>query len=99
MKKLPSVYPVPMEKKITNNNEMYYSKDKDLKMIRDGNHALTLTSKINRIFNAPDFIYKKTVKIITNKGIFEKTIIGKKSGYLLTDTNEAININDIIDIQ
>lgn len=99
MKKLPSVYPVPMKKKIANNNEMYYSKDEGSRMIKDEDHSLTLSSKINRIFNAPDFVYKKTVKIVTNKGASEKTIIGRKRGYLLTDTNEAIDINDIIDIQ
>lgn len=90
---------MPVIKKLKNNDELYYSKDDNIRASNDKNHALTITSKINNIFNAPDFIYKKTVKIITSNGIDEKTIIGRKRGYLLTDKNEAIPISDIIDIQ
>lgn len=100
MNELPKVYPVPVNKKIKNNNEMFYSKDNSTReIVKDKNHELTIASKINRIFNAPDFIYKKEVTIITNQGSLEKNIIGKTRGYLLTDTNEAIAITDILDIQ
>lgn len=93
--KLPDVFPVPVEKKFNNVQEVFYGKDKNE---LDRSNNLSIESKINRIFNSSDYIYKKKVTIVTNKGTINKTLVGKTDDYLLTMDNEKIKISDITDI-
>ena len=94
-KDLPDVFPVPVNKKINNVQDSCYAK-LEKQDIRNSN--LSIESKINRIFNSNDYIYKKKVQIKTKNGVLNKTIIGRTHDSLLTMDNEKININDIIDI-
>lgn len=95
-KDLPDVFPVPVNKKIDNVQSVYYGKED--RKIKDNNDNLSIESKINRIFNSTNYIYKKEVTIKTNNNQFSKTLVGRTPECLLTMDNEKINISDIIDI-
>ena len=93
---LPNVFPGDISEDINNTQEIYYSKGNErLKKDED----LSIESKINRIFNSPNYIYKKDVWI-TKEGKREKlTIIGKTNNNLLTIDNKMIAISTIDDIE
>ena len=95
-KDLPDVFPVPVDKKINNVQDSCYARD-EITDTRSSDN-LSIESKINRIFNSNDYIYKKKVQIKTRDNILNKTLIGRTENSLLTMDNEKININDIIDI-
>ncbi len=90
-KNLPRVFANPLSKKINNQKEFFYGNN-----IR--NNTL-VSEKLAKIFKPSNFIYKKDVVITTSKGVFNKTIIGYTKNKLLTKDNQAININDILDIE
>lgn len=90
---LPKVFQNPLNKKINNQKECYYSKNNE-----DRNDNL-VKYKIKEILKPSNFIYKKDVVITTSKGSFNKTIIGYTQSKLLTKDNEVIDIKDIIDIK
>ena len=94
-KDLPKVYPGKVEENLNNVQEVFYGASKEER----SNDDLSIESKINRIFNSPNYIYKKEVIITTHNQNLKKTIIGKTSNNLLTIDNELININNIDDIK
>ena len=101
MKKLPEIYINNINKKISHNDEVYYSykdnKKEEVKQIKkyDFNE---MQNKINYLFKSNDFVYKKKFHIITNnmEGDFE--IISKSYDYLLTIDGNKIMIKDILEI-
>ena len=100
MKKLPDIFVNNINKKISHNDEVYYSykdnseEDKYIKKY-DFNE---MQNKINSLFKSNDFVYKKKFHIITNsmEGDFE--IISKSYDYLLTINGNKIMIRDILEI-
>lgn len=107
-KKLPSVFANKIEKKINNNEQIYYSKLEDKKEINKNNYDkehleiignnLNINQKINKIFSSTKYVYKADVHIILKNGEIEDRIIGKNSTHLITMDNKLIPIGDIIDI-
>lgn len=93
-KNLPNVYAVPIEKKITNNNETYIS---SLNENREG--SIIPTEEIDKIFNAREHVYKTKVKIKTKNGEEEIELIGKTNDSLLTLDGKKIKIEDILEIK
>lgn len=94
-KDLPSVFAGKIDENINNVQDVFYGSRKP----EDGKQSnLSITSKINRIFNSPNYIYKKEVLITTENGSEKKVIIGKTNNGLLTINNEIIDIEDIKDI-
>ena len=93
-KNLPKIFVNPINQNFTNTQNVYYS-DRQIKF--DSNESVK--SKIDRIFSGKDFVYKSTVWILTNEGIFDKTIIGRTNSSLLTIDNESISIDKIKDIK
>lgn len=95
-KKLPKVFANPLNKKINNSQET-------LKVINNNSvfekSNLTVDTKIRRIFNSPNYVYKSTVIIEDDKGIREKVIVGRTNDSLITQENELINILNIKDIK
>ena len=92
---LPNVFPGEISEDVNNTQEVFYSNGD--RLIKDDD--LSIEAKINRIFNSPNYIYKKDV-LITRDGRKERfTIIGKTSNSLLTMDNKTIDINSISDIQ
>lgn len=106
MKDLPEMY--HNIRKEFNNNERVYSTIYDNKKnsifekvkdkIIDNKKEYTIEQKIYNIFNSPNYIYKMDVTIITDKGKFDKRIVGKTRTNLITMDGEYIPINTIRDI-
>ena len=92
---LPKVFANPIEKDFKNTQKIYEGDIKD----RTLEKQIPLQQKINNIFFAKDFIYKKKVIITTIDGKKEKIIVGKTKDTLLTMNGEKIKINDIYDIE
>ena len=92
-KKLPNVYPVPIDKKLNNNEEVFKSTE-------EGVRTSPLTIKeINEIFNAKDHVYKTKVQITTSSGTKKVEVVGLSRNNLLTLDGEHINIDTILDIK
>ncbi len=95
-KDLPNVFPGQIGEDVNNTQEIFYSKENRTSIETDN---LSISSKINRIFNSPNYIYKKEVLIKMNGIEEKKIIIGKTPTTLLTMDNEVIDINKIEDIK
>lgn len=104
-KKLPEVFHNSIDKKLNNNEDVYYSANNsndEINKKEEKNNLNTKKSirqKINEIFASPTYIYKASVKITTNDEIINKRIIGRNNKYLITMDNEKIPIENIIDIE
>lgn len=82
-----------IDKKINNNEEVYYSKD-----VRESIDTKSVYQKINDIFTSRNYVYKADVIIKTKNDTLNKTVIGRNKSHLITMANELIPISDIIDI-
>lgn len=93
---LPKVFANKIDKKINNTQDIYYEdnsrNNSDMRDVR------TVNKKIADIFDSSNFVYKSSVKITTRDRVISKTIVGRRGNYLLTMDNEAIDINEILDI-
>lgn len=105
-KKLPKVFANAIDKKLSNNETVYYEK-KEVKEDREVNEqkktnglsdSFNLNQKINKIFGSSRYVYKADVDIILKDGKVSKRIIGRNKNELITMDNELIKISDIIDI-
>ena len=97
-KKLPHVFHNKIDKKINNNTEYYYSKNKDHTNI-ETEPSKNIRKAITEIFSSPNYIYKANVIITLKDKTVEKRIIGRNKNYLITMDNETIPIDSIIDIK
>lgn len=106
MNKKPNVFVNRINKKINNNDCVYYGKaereekkeiKKEIKTeeVRGNN----IEQKIVNIFSSPTYIYKVDVKITLKDKEVIKKIVGKNRNYLITMDNELIPIVDILDIE
>ncbi len=95
MDKLPSVFANPINKKINNVQETFYSRDTREVDVNPAN----INSKINAIFSAKDHVYKSKVRITFKDKIVEEVIVGKTNLNLLTLDGKLIRITEIIDIE
>ena len=100
-KKLPSVFVNKIEKKITNNENIYKAsgeielqKDKVKKI-----YEKTVDQKINEILKRKKNFYKIPVKIMINSEEKVKYIIGKNKKNIITIENELIEIDKVEDIE
>lgn len=94
MNKLPKVFANPINKKINNYQDLYYS-NRSIKRL----NAKDINKKVNEIFGSLNHVYKSRVRITLNDNITEEVIVGKTSMYLLTIDNKKIKITDILDIE
>lgn len=109
-KELPGVFANPQEKKFTNNERVYYSKEKD-KITNEtkediiqnnflkNSDSKNIYQKLNDIFNSEKYVYKAEVDIKTNNKNFKTKIIGQNRTHIITMDNELIPITDIVDIK
>ncbi len=93
--KLPGIYANKIEKDLNNTQIVYYGKNNN----EERKDTLSIESKINRIFNSSDYVYKKEVLLDLDNETVRKTIIGKTYKGLLTMDNEVIEISKIRDIR
>ena len=93
---LPKVFANKIEKKLNNSQDIFYEDNfRSNGGLRD---ARTLNKKIADIFDSSNFVYKSNVKITTRDKVISKIIVGRRGNYLLTMDNEAISIDEIVDI-
>ena len=92
---LPKVFANKIDKKINNTQDIYYEENNRSGGLRD---SRSVNKKIADIFNSTNFVYKSSVKITTRDRVITKTVVGRRGNYLLTMDNEAIDIDEIIDI-
>ena len=109
-KKLPKVFANPQEKRFTNNENVYYSKD-NLNVVSDlkskeaendsfrGTENKNIYQKLNDIFNSEKYVYKAEVDIKTRTGNIQTKIIGQNRTHVITMDNQLIPITDIEDIK
>lgn len=101
MKKLPEIFINNINKKISHNEEVYYSYKNNYKeeekptIVYDFNK---MQNKINDLFKSKDFVYKKVFHIKTKNMEGDFTIISKSYDYLLTIEGNKIMIKDILEI-
>ena len=112
-KKLPGIFANKIDKKLHNNENVYYSSSRsaevdDLSQVtevsskddkKSSSPSLNINQKINNIFNSNKYVYKADVSITTKEGKVIKKIIGQNKTHLITMENELIPISDIIDIE
>ena len=94
MKELPKVFVSPIDKKIKNNKDLFYSK-----LLGDRKDTKDILKEIGAIFHSKDFVYKSKVEITTDEGVQEEYIVGKSGASLLTLDGKAILIATIKDIR
>ena len=100
MKELPKVFQNKIDKRINNNEQVFYSKDKT--DVNNKNNMIDdkdVIQKINAIFSSPNYIYKANVEITLKDKVITKRIIGRNKYYIITMDNDLIPISDIIDIK
>lgn len=108
-KKLPKVFANSIDKKLNNNETVFYEKsdrqiiekvdtkkDVSKKIILD--ETFTINQKINKIFGSSRYVYKADVDITLKNGKVSKKVIGRNKNELITMDNELIKIADIVDI-
>lgn len=99
MIKKPDLFVNKIDKKLNNNERVYYS-TKDLREdIKTTDRNPNLSQKINSIFSSSNYVYKAQVKLKLNNKEEVKKIVGKNQKYLITMDNELIPINEILDIE
>ncbi len=100
-KKLPRVFANKIDKNISNNKSIYYSKYDEKREVADNENNLeniNIYQKINAIFTSEKYVYKAKVDIKLKNGVKQVNVIGHNNGYLITIDNELIPIVDIEDI-
>lgn len=98
-KKLPEIFHNKIEKKLNNNESVFYSKDnKKIETEDNRNDNLNISQKINQIFSSPNYIYKADVLIKLKDKELNTRIIGRNKNFLITMDNQLIPITDILDI-
>ena len=97
MNKLPKIFINNINKKISHNDEVYYSyKDNYEEENIDINN---IRNKIDELFKSNDFIYKKKIHIKTDNYDKDFIIISRSIDYLLTIDGKRIKINEIKEIK
>ena len=94
-KKLPNVFANPIEKKISNVQEMYYGSFRG----EEPQPTMDVEKVIDSIFSSRSFVYKSEVLIETVNETLSCTLVGKTSNSLLTMDGKVIPISSILRIE
>ncbi|MDD2490072.1 MAG: hypothetical protein PHY26_02335 [Bacilli bacterium] len=102
-KKLPTVFVNKIEKKIKNNETIFYSaktKEKKINNKKSNNKSkISIKTKIDKMFDSPKYIYKINATITMKTGDeWQKNVIGVIDNKLVTIDEEYIPISEIEDI-
>ena len=75
-KELPKVFAGKIDEELQNDQEVFYSDNANVvsNKVKE-NKNLSVESKINRIFNSPNYIYKKEVLIKLNDKTIRSNVI------------------------
>ncbi|MDE6284464.1 MAG: hypothetical protein K2M17_01815 [Bacilli bacterium] len=95
MDKLPRVFANPINKELSNVQNVYCdSLDRTV-----SSNPKNINRKINEIFASTSHVYKSKVKITYSDSTEEAVIVGKTNINLLTIDGKLIKITDIVDIE
>ena len=99
MKDLPKVFHSKIDKKINNNESIFYSNNTKSSEENEVIDQKNVIQKINSIFASPNYVYKANVEITLKDKKITKRIIGRNKNYIITMDNNLIPISDIVDIK
>ena len=96
MKKLPEIYKNNFTKKIKNNREVCYLRNDDT---ISNLSNISIEKEINNIFSGIGYSYNIPVEIVTNKKVYNTSLVAKTRENVVTLDNEIIAIGDIKSIK
>lgn len=96
MKKLPEIYKNNFTKKIKNNREVCYLRNEDVISTVSN---ISIEEEINNIFSGIGYSYNIPVEIVTNKKVYNTSLVAKTRENVVTLDNEIIAIGDIKSIK
>ena len=96
MKKLPEIYKNNFTKKIKNNREVCYLRNEDTISTASN---ISIEEEINNIFSGIGYSYNIPVEIVTNKKVYNTSLVAKTRENVVTIDNEIIAIGDIKSIK
>lgn len=96
MKKLPEIYKNNFTKKIKNNREVCYLRNEDVISTLSN---ISIEEEINNIFSGIGYSYNIPVEIVTNKKVYNTSLVAKTRENVVTLDNEIIAIGDIKSIK
>lgn len=100
-KELPRMYQNKINKSISNIQKVYSTIDHhndDRNTNQTKYSTVSIDRKIDCIFNAPDYVYKADVTIVTDTEMIKKRIVARNKNNVITIDNEYIPISIIRDI-
>ncbi|MFA5407226.1 MAG: hypothetical protein WC343_00465 [Bacilli bacterium] len=103
-KRLSDIYVGRIEKKLVNNEKVFYSAlNKKEEVSKINSHQINdredIDNKIVSLFNSPNYVYKiKATITLKDQTTINKEIIGQSNGKLIAIDESLIDINDIRDI-
>lgn len=100
-KELPRMYQNKINKSIPNIQKVYSTIDHhndDRNTNQTKYSTVSIDRKIDCIFNAPDYVYKADVTIVTDNETIRKRIVARNKNNVITIDNEYIPISIIRDI-
>lgn len=95
MDKLPKVYANPINKEMSNVQNVYRNTEDRKSTFSPKN----INKKINEIFASTNHVYKSKVKVFFKDHEETAEIVGKTNINLLTIDGKLIKITDIVDIE
>lgn len=108
-KKLPKIAALPINKKISHNKEVFYSKEERVELpvqkirptpiVFGKKDELEILEKINSVFHSTHHSFHIPVEITTKDKVYQTRLAGKFGNKILTMDDEEIFISDIIDFQ
>ena len=98
MKKLPKIYQNNIDKKINNNKEIYYLRNKN-NSSSEVMSSNDIDEFLNHIFNGIGYAFNIPVIIKTNNKVYDTSLIARTGGYVLTLDDDKIKLDDIISIK
>ncbi len=97
-KELPKMYHNKINKTVNSIQKVYSSIDQKEETRELKYSNIPIDRKIENIFNAPDYVYKADVTIVTDNDILKKRIVARNKNNIITINNEFIPISIIRDI-
>lgn len=101
-KELPKMYQNKINKSVNNVQKVYStigkSQEESRNAINGRYSTVSIDKKIEDIFNAPDYVYKADVHIVTDTATIQRRIVARNQYHIVTIDNEYIPISLIRDI-
>ena len=98
------MYQTKINKTVPSIQKVYSTLDARTKPKEDRNasntrySSISIDKKIDNIFNAPDYVYKADVTIVTDNETLARRVIARNRNNIITIDNEYIPISVIRDI-